>query len=99
MMRWMSSETHGGKFWGKAPRIYGDLNLGDGKPLQLQSANNVFYNRGNGSVWSAGSYWSGTGGRPAFDASKVSNIYTGSSLNNGNAIEPAGLLMYYVVKY
>ena len=60
------------------PNIKGNLDLGDGNPLQLRNANGCFYNIGNGGIWSAGSYWSSTGKRPGFNAQNSNSTYSRS---------------------
>lgn len=82
-------DTVGNYIEESVPNIKTDINLGDGRPLQLQSASGAIYNRGNGSIWSAGSYWQSTGPRPAFDASLVSSAY-----KDGAPVQPKATEMY-----
>lgn len=90
-----ASWSNGTKSDGSLPNLVTDINLGDGAPLTLQSETNLIYGVSSW-IWSAGSYWSGWGNRPIFDASRGSPTY---GRLGSDKVYPSLLIVKYIIKY
>lgn len=106
MMRFISSETHGTQYMGTIPNIKGHIcpaqNADNGYGAWIAMDSGVgaltWFETGSAARLTVGTNISGRHMGIQLDASLYSSAY-GIPPRNANMVEPAGLLMYQIIKY